>query len=138
MGGMTVQNGAYIVSGLALLAVISIVYASLRNGITPMPSSLPVRRAVAKELNRLAEGGLAIESGSAIESGLAVEAGSGWGTLLFHLHRNCPGWRFTGVENSLVPLLFSRVRSWLAARSSSTDAASGRRMRLSATCIPGR
>lgn len=104
MGGITVQIGAYIVSGLALVAVISIVYTSLRNGITPMPSSLQVRRAVAGELNRLAG------------DGSAVEAGSGWGTLLFHLCRHCPGWRFTGVENSLVPLWISRMRAWLVSR----------------------
>ncbi|EFM08630.1 conserved hypothetical protein [Paenibacillus curdlanolyticus YK9] len=82
---------------LALLAALSIVYRSLRNGITPMPSSAPVRRAVAAELSRIAS------------RGTLVEAGSGWGTLAMHIAKQCPGWRVIGVENSRIPYLFAKA-----------------------------
>ncbi|XID91303.1 class I SAM-dependent methyltransferase [Paenibacillaceae bacterium WGS1546] len=87
-----------------LLAALSIVWTSWRNGIGPMPSSLRVRRAVAAEVNRLGDGGL------------LIEAGSGWGTLGLHLGKHCRGWRVEGVENSPVPLAISRVASRLAFR----------------------
>jgi hypothetical protein len=87
----------YAAAIVVLLAAASIVSSSLRNGITPMPSSAPVRRAVAAELRRL---------GSARR---VVEAGSGWGTLAISIVRHCPGTRLTGIENSPVPLWISRV-----------------------------
>ncbi|MFC4598278.1 class I SAM-dependent methyltransferase [Cohnella hongkongensis] len=80
----------------ALAAALSIVWTSWRNGISPMPSSLRVRQAVAAEVNR-------------IGGGLLVEAGSGWGTLGVHLAKHCPGWQVAGVENSPVPLAVSRL-----------------------------
>ena len=52
-----------------LAAVLTIVYVSWRNGISPMPASAPVRRAVVTAIRKLPE------------RGLLVEAGSGWGTL---------------------------------------------------------
>ncbi|MWC29427.1 class I SAM-dependent methyltransferase [Paenibacillus sp. MMS18-CY102] len=82
---------------LALLAVVSIVYRSLRNGITPMPSSAPVRRAVAAELSRIGS------------RGTLVEAGSGWGTLAMYIAKQCTGWRIIGVENSRIPYLFAKA-----------------------------
>lgn len=82
---------------LGLGAVISIVWTSWRNGISPMPASALVRQAVANEVNRL-QG-----------TGTLVEAGSGWGTLGIHLARHCQGWRVVGVENSPVPLRASQL-----------------------------
>lgn len=84
-----------------LTAALSIIWMSWRNGITPMPSSPRVRRAVAEEVNGIGEGGL------------LVEAGSGWGTLGVYLAKHCEGWRVLGVENSPLPLAFSRVAAWL-------------------------
>ncbi|WP_409342317.1 SAM-dependent methyltransferase [Paenibacillus sp. MBLB4367] len=84
-------------AGGVFLAMVSIVYASWRNGISPMPSSLAVRTAVAAEVNGLTG------------NGPIVEAGSGWGTMAFHLARHCRGRRVTGIENSPVPLWFSRL-----------------------------
>ncbi len=83
---------------MLLLALLSIVYRSWRNGISPMPASAPVRRQTAELLRQLRAGGT------------LVEAGSGWGTLLLHLARHCPGWtRMIGIENSIVPYMVSRA-----------------------------
>ncbi|MCM3079413.1 SAM-dependent methyltransferase [Brevibacillus invocatus] len=82
---------------LGLGAVISIVWTSWRNGISPMPASALVRQAVANEVKRL-QG-----------TGTIVEAGSGWGTLGIHLAKHCQGWRVVGVENSPVPLHASQL-----------------------------
>jgi len=84
-----------------LIAALSIFWMSWRNGIAPMPSSQRVRRAVAEEIGRMGPGGL------------VVEAGSGWGTLAVHLGKRCEGWRVEGVENSPLPLAFSRLAAWL-------------------------
>ncbi len=97
-------NGAVslAVAAGALLAACSIVWTSWRNGISPMPSSARVRKAVAGEIDRLAN------------KGLLVEAGSGWGTLGIHLGKRCGGWRIEGVENSPLPLAVSKLAAWLA------------------------
>jgi hypothetical protein len=80
-----------------LAALISIVFVSWKNGISPMPSSAKVRFAVAAEINRLSSGGT------------IIEAGSGWGTLALYLARYCPSWRIMGIENSPVPLWISKL-----------------------------
>lgn len=82
--------------GVLLLSMISIVYVSWRNGISPMPTSAQVRRVVANEVNRISS------------TGTLVDAGSGFGTLAVHLAHHCPGWKIIGIENSLVPLWLSR------------------------------
>jgi hypothetical protein len=82
--------------GVVLLALLSIVYVSWKNGISPMPASASVRHAVAAEINRFAE------------RGLMVEAGSGWGTLALYVAKQCLGWRIIGIENSPIPLWISR------------------------------
>lgn len=98
-----------IMSGLliaaTLFALLSIVYTSWRNGISPMPTSAPVRRIVTSEMKRFGA------------TGPIVEAGSGWGTLALHLSGHDLNWRITGIENSLIPLWISR----LSARLSSSD-----------------
>jgi precorrin-6B methylase 2 len=82
--------------GAVFVAMLSIVYSSWKNGISPMPTSAKLRHAVAAEVNRLSSGGT------------MVEAGSGWGTLALYLARHCPGWQIIGIENSPVPLWISR------------------------------
>ncbi|MCM3703653.1 class I SAM-dependent methyltransferase [Paenibacillus macerans] len=116
----------------ALLAMLSIVYKSWRNGISPMPASAEVRRAVAAELNRLTgqAGGRGPMSGwmpadgrkQAADEPVApasaysiVEAGSGWGTLALHLAKSRPDWRITGIENSWIPWAVSRLALRLSA-----------------------
>jgi hypothetical protein len=102
IGGTVLQAVSIAAAAFVVWMMLSIVYRSWRNGISPMPSSAPVRRAAALELNRLQSGGS------------LVEAGSGWGTLLLHLAKHCPGWSFTGIENSIVPLWVSHILSGLA------------------------
>jgi SAM-dependent methyltransferase len=96
-----------IASGLlvvgVLLVVLSIVYASWKNGISPMPSSGPVRRVVIVEMNRLIER----------ERVLIVEAGSGWGTLALHVARNSASWQVIGIENSSIPFWTSKLMARL-------------------------
>ncbi len=92
----TILTGCLVVAGLLIL--ISIVLYSWRNGISPMPSPIESRAAVAAELQRLGP------------YGTLLEAGSGWGSLAFYLARNCPGWRVTGVENSTVPYACAWLR----------------------------
>ncbi|GGF93684.1 class I SAM-dependent methyltransferase [Paenibacillus abyssi] len=89
-------------------AVLSIAYHSWKNGITPMPSSAPVRGKVADEINRIAG------------QGTLVEAGSGWGTLAQHLAKHCSGWRVVGIENSFIPLWVSRIAAKLDSRAGVT------------------
>jgi hypothetical protein len=88
---------SYLLLGIVFLAMLSIVFVSWRNGISPMPTSAKVRSTVAGEVNRFSNGGT------------IVEAGSGWGTLALHLARQCSGWKIVGIENSPVPLWISRV-----------------------------
>ncbi|MDF2653230.1 MAG: class SAM-dependent methyltransferase [Paenibacillus sp.] len=82
---------------VVFLAMLSIVYMSIRNGISPMPASSAVRREAAAEINKLTG------------RGTLVEAGSGWGTLALHAAKACPGWRIIGIENSVLPLWTSRL-----------------------------
>lgn len=87
-----------------LLAVLSIVYSSWRNGISPMPSPAPVRQAVTAEIRRLPK-----------QEGIVVEAGSGWGTMALQIARNHPGWSIIGIENAIIPLWVSQAAGRLTA-----------------------
>ncbi|AOZ93076.1 class I SAM-dependent methyltransferase [Paenibacillus crassostreae] len=89
--------GSGILAVAVLIAVISIVLTSWKNGISPMPSSAYVRRAVIAKINEVTE------------PGLLVEAGSGWGTLAFDVSKNTKGWQIVGIENSSIPLWVSRL-----------------------------
>jgi len=89
------------------LAMLSIVWRSVRNGISPMPASGAVRRAAARELARLP----AIRE-DGVQAGIVVEAGSGWGGLAYALVEHAGGRRIVGVENSMLPLLASRLGLW--------------------------
>ncbi|WP_235946423.1 class I SAM-dependent methyltransferase [Saccharibacillus alkalitolerans] len=88
---------SWTLAAVVLLLLLLIVIASVRNGITPMPTSRPVRRMVMREIGMLAN------------RSEIVEAGSGFGTLALNLARRFPMCRVTGVENSLVPLLAARL-----------------------------
>ncbi|WP_178022339.1 class I SAM-dependent methyltransferase [uncultured Paenibacillus sp.] len=88
---------------LLLTAAVAIVYRSWRNGISPMPASAAVRQAVVRELTRLER-----SAAPAVPIHPIVEAGAGWGTLALALAKAQSSWRIVGIENSMVPWLFSR------------------------------
>ncbi len=93
---------------LLLLAVLvagmlSIVFHTLRTGISPMPTSGRVRRQVLSLLPEDLEG-------------TVLELGSGWGTLAFSLADRCPRARVVAYELSPVPYAFAWLRQRLAPR----------------------
>jgi SAM-dependent methyltransferase len=103
MAGAFYQIASSVLVLAGLWAVLSIVYASWKNGISPMPSSAHVRRVVIAEMNRLIER----------ERVLIVEAGSGWGTLALHVAKNSAGRQVIGIENSSIPFWISKLMARL-------------------------
>ncbi len=91
---LSLQLGALFVFCLALA---SIVWSSLRLGISPMPTSPAVRR----ELLKLIPSGL---------QGEVHELGAGWGTLAWAVASQCPSAQVIAWEMSLIPYLFCRLR----------------------------
>ncbi len=72
----------------------SIVYWSIRNGISPMPTSLKVKKGLFELLPEKVEGDV-------------YELGSGWGTLVFPLAVRYPETHVIGYETSLIPYWIS-------------------------------
>lgn len=97
MQNMFYYIGTGLILSAALIAVLSIVFVSWRNGISPMPVSAPVRSRVVAELRRLGR------------PGTIIEAGSGWGTLAYRAAESNPDSRIIGIENSPIPLAVSRL-----------------------------
>ena len=67
-----------------------------RAGITPTPTSFKVRKEIEKHLPEL-------------KIGPIYELGSGWGGLLWVLHKKYKNLRIIGVELSLIPFIVSYV-----------------------------
>ena len=86
-----------IVIGLALLALISIVFTSLQVGISPMPSSRKARQAIISAIPQNTEG-------------LIFDLGSGWGNMIFPLAQSFPLATIRGIEISLIPWGASKIR----------------------------
>lgn len=82
-------------SSITLLLTLSIIYRTIKNGISPMPSSNKATKAI-----------LSLIPGA---NGSIYELGSGWGTLGISLAKNCPTHKVIGFENSLVPYYVSRL-----------------------------
>jgi tRNA G46 methylase TrmB len=81
------------------VAAVSIVIFTLKNGISPMPSSSHARSAVVNEIKKLSKS----------RNHLIIDAGSGWGTLALQTARNFPSPTIIGLENSFIPLWTSRL-----------------------------
>jgi hypothetical protein len=79
---------------------ISIIYWTLKNGISPMPTSPKVKQALLGNL-------------PVIASGTIFELGSGWGTLAFPLANQYPSCKIMAYENSPIPFLFSKIRHFI-------------------------
>ncbi|MCK8486453.1 class I SAM-dependent methyltransferase [Paenibacillus sp. MBLB2552] len=92
-----------------LIAAVMIVYRSWRNGISPMPASAVVRRAVVRELMHLKRTAAPKGAASLFPARPVVEAGSGWGTLALAIAGADPGLPIVGIENSMIPWLYSRI-----------------------------
>lgn len=86
-----------------LAAMLSIVFHTLRTGISPMPTSGRVRGPLLALLPATIEG-------------TVLELGSGWGTLAFALADRCPRARVVAYELSPLPWAFSWLRQRLAPR----------------------
>ncbi|WEK54954.1 MAG: class I SAM-dependent methyltransferase [Candidatus Cohnella colombiensis] len=97
MAGWVDQSVSLLILIVALLSVVSIVFMSWSNGISPMPSASSVRKVVVEIVEKLPG------------TGTIIEAGSGWGTLALQLARECDNRKIIGIENSLIPYVVSRI-----------------------------
>jgi hypothetical protein len=88
---------------LLLGVMLSIVFHTLRTGISPMPSAPRVRR----QLLSLVPEDL---------TGPVLELGAGWGSLAFALADHCPRAQVVAYELSPLPYAFCRLRQRLAPR----------------------
>lgn len=94
----------FAVLALVVACLVSIVWNTLRLGISPMPTTSPVLRTVLASLPQ----GL---------QGQAHELGAGWGTLAWAISKHCPQLQVIAWEASPVPYLFCRLRLLVQPRS---------------------
>ena len=83
-----------IIATSGILLALSIVWGTVRWGISPMPSSKAARRAMLSLLPEATPTHI-------------VELGSGWGQLAFAVQAARPGSRVTGYEGSFLPWVWS-------------------------------
>lgn len=84
---------------LALASAFSIIFWSLKNGISPMPTAIKVKSQLLKiPLN--------------INSGTIYELGSGWGTLAFAIAKKFPSHQIVAYETSPIPYLYSVLKQY--------------------------
>lgn len=81
---------------VAFFLLFSILFFTLKNGISPMPTSFKVRKHLLSVLPNL-------------EKGQIVELGSGWGNLIFPLSQKYNACAIIGYENSPLPYFFSSL-----------------------------
>jgi hypothetical protein len=80
------------ICGIAIMTLLIVGY-SLKNGISPMPSSL----ASCSEFQKYI-----------VDDSVVYDLGSGWGTVLFYLARKNKNIRLIGYESSPIPYLVSK------------------------------
>jgi len=88
------------VGSLSLLALMSILYSTLRTGVPPMPSSRRSRQALLDCLSDTVPDEPTIN---------LVDLGSGWGSLVIAMARRFPQHRVEGYELSWLPWMVSRL-----------------------------
>jgi len=87
----------FVVTFTTALSILSLLlFFTLKNGISPMPTSSKVRRELFSLLPNL-------------EKGTIVELGSGWGNLIFPLSKKYTKCQVIGYENSPIPYLFTSL-----------------------------
>ncbi|WP_246942993.1 methyltransferase [Bacillus pinisoli] len=91
----------YTILLLSLLATLSILTTTMRNRISPTPTSYKVKKNLLKLLEE--------ESPHKI-----VDLGAGWGTLVFPIAKQHPEATVVGYENSLIPFLFMKIRQMVS------------------------
>ena len=96
----------YLLNGLLLLAVASVIYYGIRLGITPMPSS---RKAIATFIDL-------IPDSTDGKIGKIVDLGAGWGTLAYPIAERFPNATVVGYELSPLPWLYSRLKGMFVRR----------------------
>lgn len=79
---------------IGLLILFSLLFHTLKNGISPMPISGRARRALLEVLPDM-------------QGGKVIDLGSGWGNLIFPLANQYKNCQVFGYENSLIPFWFS-------------------------------
>lgn len=85
--------------GIFVWIVGSIVRWSIKNGISPMPTSRKVKGQLLGLLPEKLDGAI-------------VELGSGWGTLSFPLAKKFPACNVIGYETSPIPFFISKIRQF--------------------------
>jgi trans-aconitate methyltransferase len=85
---------------LLFSGLVSIVIWSIRNGISPMPSSRKARRCILLSVPKDIQGKI-------------VDLGSGWGTLAIPLAQQLPHCQIVGYESSPIPFFVSECRRQL-------------------------
>lgn len=89
----------YLLLILSALASLLIIYSSIKNGISPMPTSSKVKTKLFQiSLNP--------------KPGPIYELGSGWGTLAFTLAKKYPSHHIAAYETSWIPYLYCLVRNY--------------------------
>jgi len=85
-----------IVVALISFCTLSIIWFTLKTGISPMPSSVKMCRAILEVSEQAADGCI-------------IDLGSGWGTLLFKLARKYPERQIVGYELSWLPWAYTQL-----------------------------
>ena len=85
---------AIALSFLVLVIALSIVWSTLKTGISPMMSSSKARQAMLAEINM-------------DEKGALIDLGSGWGTLVIAVAKKHPNNQIIGYELSWFPWMIS-------------------------------
>ncbi|MBA3236953.1 MAG: SAM-dependent methyltransferase [Parachlamydiaceae bacterium] len=84
---------------LAVVSAFSIIFWTLKNGISPMPTATKVKSELLKiELTLI--------------PGPIYELGSGWGTLTFALAKKYPSHQVVAYETSLIPYLYCILKQY--------------------------
>lgn len=83
--------------------LLSVVVWSIKNGISPMPSTSKAKKAI-------------LESSPSVVQGTICELGSGWGTLVLPLALRYPQCVVIGYESSPIPFFFSKIRACFSRR----------------------
>ena len=81
---------------VALIILFLLLFFTLKNGISPMPTSHKVRQLLFSHLPEL-------------NDGVVVDLGSGWGNLIFPLSKKYENCEVIGYENSPIPYFFSSL-----------------------------